>query len=74
MQDLSTSSNAQKKETTKQMTTKSLTGANKIGERKNSAQGPPSQQILGGPGEVNSGHTIGRSTGVRGSVELKSIN
>ena len=58
--------------------TKSKTGvttassnARAIGERKNSAQAPSSQQILG---EVSNSHTIGRSMGVRGSAELKSVN
>ncbi len=84
IQDLST--NPLKKEqqpAAKQVTTKATTAVatnnSRLGERKNSAQAPSTQSILGGgsggpSGEVSNGHTVGRSTGVRGSVELKSIN
>lgn len=42
--------------------------AGKMGDRKNSSG------QNGVVGEVSSAHAIGRSTGVRGSVELKSIS
>lgn len=48
------------------------TSGARLGERKNSLGGTSSsQQVMG---EISNTHTIGRSVGVRGSVEIKSIS
>jgi hypothetical protein len=56
-----------------QVSSTNATGA-KFGERKNSlgnGSSTSSQQIMG---EISNTHTVGRSIGVRGSVEIKSIS